>query len=296
MSGINEINDILLLDRSSLLQKIKLTSEIRNRKYDLVFDFFSNPTTALITFFSGAKYRVGFPYRGRKYAYNLFGPEERQKYHSADLHLKTLENLDIGIDTKELLFSLSEDEILFRDKFFNEKNLSGKTIIGICPSGGWESKKCPPEKFAEFAEAVYNKYNIILLILWGPGDYDDAIEIQKTLSVESVIAPPTSIKQMAALMTGCAVLIANDSGPMHISAALKVPTIALFGPTDPFLQGSYGTIHETMRLDDLECINCNLTLCPKKKECFNNMTSELLLNKFKSITGKNKLKVAERNG
>lgn len=296
LSDIKEINEILLLERKSNWQKVKLIRSIRKRNYDLVFDFFSNPTTALITFFSGAKYRVGFPYRGRKYAYNLFGPEERQKYHSADLHIKTLENLQIAITSKDLLFSLSEEEKSFADKFIKENNLAGKTILGICPSGGWESKKCNPEKFADFAHALHNKYDIELLILWGPGDLDDAARIKELLQVKSILAPPTTIKQMAALIEKCNVLIANDSGPMHISAALGTPTIALFGPTDPFLQGPYGNKHETVRLDDLECINCNLTLCPKHNECFNNIPVELVVEKFDKIIEKNHLTINGRNG
>jgi heptosyltransferase III len=296
LSNIPEINNILLLDRKSTFQKIRQLSEIRRRKYDLVFDFFTNPTTAQITFFSGAKYRVGFPYRGRKYAYNLFGPADRNKYHSADLHLKTLENIGISADKKDLLFSLSTEEIAFSEKFISENNLENKVLVGLCPSGGWQSKKCSPEKFAEFANLINQHYNVEFLILWGPGDYDDAVGIKKSVNFNAIISPSTKIKQMASLISKCTVLIANDSGPMHISAALGTPTIALFGPTNPFLQGPYGSKHETVRLDELECINCDLTECPKHQECFSEMPTQLVLNKFEQIVCKNKIQIDKRNG
>lgn len=296
LSGISELNEILILERYSNKQKIKLIMEIRKRKYDLVFDFFSNPTTALITFLSGARYRAGFPYRGRKYAYNLFGPGDRQKYHSADLHFKTLEDFNIKIHSKDLLFSLTDDERKFASNFISENKLNDKNIIGISPSGGWESKKCTPEKFAGIASAVVKKYDARLLIVWGPGDYTDADKIKSLLSVNCIVAPPTTIKQMAALMSCCTVVIANDSGPMHISAAMEVPTLALFGPTDPFLQGPYGEKNETVRMDDLECINCNLTECPKNRECFTQMPVESVMKKFDLIVSKNNLKIGLRNG
>lgn len=295
LTGIKEINEILLLERKSNTQKLKLIMEIRKRKYDLVFDFFSNPTTALITFFSGARYRAGFPYRGRKYAYNLFGPEERQKYHSADLHFKTLEELGIKVNSRELLFALTKEEKIFADSFFKESGLSDKAVIGISPSGGWNSKKCDPKKFAEFALAVHRRYNSELLLVWGPGDYNDADSIKSTLPVNSYMAPPTTIKQMAALMGNCSAVIANDSGPMHISAAMGVPTLALFGPTDPALQGPYGEKNETVRLDSLECINCNLTECPRNQECFNDMPASLVLEKFVKMVEKNNLSIEKRN-
>lgn len=296
LSNIPEVNDILLYNRKSAVQKIKQILEIRRRGYDLVFDFFSNPSTAQITFLSGAKYRVGFPYRGRKYAYNLFGPADRDKYHAADLHLKTLENIGIASEQKELLFSIPVEENKFADSFISASNLTGKYIVGLCPSGGWQSKKCMPYKFAQFAELINKNYNVEFLILWGPGDYNDAVEIQKALNFKTTLAPQTSIKQMASLIAKCSVLIANDSGPMHMSAAIGTPTIALFGPTNPFLQGPYGAKHETARLDELECINCDLTECPKKRECFSEMPPELILNKFENIIAKNKIPIVKRNG
>ena len=295
LTGINDINEILLLERNSNAQKIKLIREIRKSNYDLILDFFSNPTTAIITFLSGAKYRCGFPYRGRKYAYNLFGPRERQAFHSADLHFKTLENLGIPIRSKELAFSLTNDEKNFADDFFNNAGLTGKTVVGISPSGGWNSKKCNPKKFAEFVIAIHNKFNVDFLIVWGPGDYNDAEIIKSSLIFQSYLAPPTTIKQMAALMGKCSAVIANDSGPMHISAAMGVPTLALFGPTDPRLQGPYGEKNETVRLESLECINCNLTECPKNQECFNEMPADLVLGKFTGMIKKNNISAVLRN-
>jgi len=295
LTGINELNEILLLERNSNAKKFKLIKAIRNRKYDLVIDFFSNPTTALITFFSGAKYRAGFPYRGRTYAYNLFGPGDRQKYHSADLHFKFIEDLGIKIHTKELLFSLSEEEKTFSSEFIAEAGLKDKHVIGLSPSGGWNSKKCPADKFAQFANAVSKKYDVAFLVVWGPGDYEDAEKIKELLGTRAIIAPPTTIKQMASLMSKCDLVIANDSGPMHISAAMAVPTLALFGPTDPALQGPYGPKNQTVSLDTLECIMCNLTECPKKQECFNEMLPESVLEKFEIMIAKNNLQIGLRH-
>jgi len=296
LTGIEEINDILLLDRNSFIEKAKLVFHIRKNKYDLILDLFSNPTTAIITFLSGSGLRAGFPYRGRKYAYNLSGPSDREKYHSAELNLKMLEEIKIPVTSKELLFSLSAEEKAFAEEYFYKSGISGKRVIGILPSGGWNSKKCPPDKFAELASAVYNKYDAELLILWGPGDLNDAKEIRSALNVKTHFAPESSIKEMAALTALCDCVIANDSGPMHISAALGIPTLALFGPTNPALQGPYGIKNETAILNELGCIICNHTECPKNKECFRNMPVSLILDKLEKIIKKNNLMIAERNG
>jgi len=289
VDGLPQVNSVITFPKDSLFERIKLIYKIFRKKYDLVLDYFSNPSTALITYLSKAKFRVGFPYRGRKYAYNLFGPAERGKYHSAILHLKTLENIGIDTPYKNLYFYISEDDIKFADNFFNSQNLSNKFVVGISPSGGWKSKKCDPEKFSEIANSLKNKYNCEILILWGPGDFDDASLINK-LVPGSIIAPKSNINQMGALIRKCDVLIANDSGPMHISTAVGTPVLSLHGPTNPYHQGPFGSQHEFIILENLDCIMCNLLNCPKNHECFKNIDVEIILNKFDILLNKNRIR------
>lgn len=265
---MDEIDNVHLFSEKNLVGKLKLIFKIRKEKYDLIFDFYANPFTAQIVFLSGAKYRAGFPYRGRKYAYNLFGPEERGIVHAADLHLEFLRELGLSVTSTNLKLDLDHESNSFAQQFFNNSFLQVDFIIGISPSGGWQSKKCDPIKFAEIADAVAQKYNAKILIVWGPGDEietDDIIRFMKTAAIK---APPTNIKQMAALISRCNILIANDSGPMHISTALGTPTLSLHGPTDPKLQGPYGSKHEWINKSDLHCIICNKLECPYNHECF----------------------------
>jgi len=165
-------------------------------------------------------------------------------------------------------------------------------IIGLSPSGGWNSKKCDPIKFAEIGDAIVNKFNAKILLLWGPGDKDEALKISKFMKHKINLAPQTDIRKMGALISKCHILIANDSGPMHISTALNVPTLSLHGPTNPNLQGPFGSMHEFYRLENLKCIECNLLDCPNKHECFMNMKVENIIEKVESLIKKNKIKFA----
>ena len=74
---------------------------------------------------------------------------------------------------------------------------------------------------------------MMFLILWGPGDENDANYIKRQLDEMSVLTPATSVAEMSGLINNCNFIIANDSGPMHIAAAFGVPVLGLFGPTDP---------------------------------------------------------------
>lgn len=292
LKGLSQVNSVLTYPKSGIIKKLGLIAEIRKRKYDIVFDFYSNPSTAQITFLSGAKYRIGFPYRGRKYAYNLYGPQERGKYHAAELHLEVLKSVGIPADDNPRLhFYFGKEDERFAEEFLERNNLNGKIFAGISPTGGWQSKRCPPEKLAELARALNKKYDIPLLILWGPSEYEDAIRIKETVGDDAYLAPPTTIEQMAALMKKCAFIVANDSGPMHISTAIDTPALSLHGPTNPLHQGPFGDRHEYLILNDLDCIMCNLLECPKNQECFRDIPENLFLTKIEILLNKNSIRI-----
>ena len=291
LSGIKQINRVLIFERHNFFSKVSLAKSIRKNHYDLVLDFFSNPSTAIITYFSRAKYRMGFPYKGRRYAYNMFGPIERAKFHAAQLHLESLKINNLSFNNKNLHYSISDDSKVFANKYFNKQSLDNSFVVGICPTGGWVSKKCDPEKFAEIANTVINSFNAKVLILWGKSDEEDALKIYTQLEGETILAPATTIQELAALISKCSILIANDSGPMHISTAVGTPVLSLHGPTNPHLQGPYGDKHEFLQLEELECINCNLLDCPFNHECFKNITSELILKKVKALISKNDIQI-----
>ncbi len=275
-----QIDNVIVLKKSTFSEKLNTLRKIRKHKYDLVLDFYSNPFTAQLTFLSKAKYRAGFPYRGRKYAYNLFGEEERAKYHSAILHLKFIEKLGIKSDLKNIYFGIDNKAREKSDFFFFNNFSKSDKVVAVSPSGGWDSKKAPPEKFAEFADAIAKSLNAKILIMWGPDDKEDAELITTKMKTKGIIAPPTSIIEMAAFLEKSDAVLANDSGPMHISAAIGTPTLGLFGPTAPEFQGPFGEKNDYVILDDLECIKCNLLTCPKNKECFRNINADTVVKKI----------------
>lgn len=288
LEGLKTVNKVIPFPKK-VLDRIKLINLIKKEKYDLILDFYSNPTTAQITFFSGAKYRCGFPYRGRKYAYNLFGPAERSRYHSAKLHLEFLKSIGISSNLEKLYFSIKDEDREFTDKWLDENDLFGTPFFGISPSGGWPSKKCDPDILANYGIEIINKYSIKALIVWGPGDYDDAVQIKNIIGNSALLAPSTSLRQMAAFIEKCRFIIANDSGPMHISTAIGTPTLSIHGPTDPTLQGPYGEQHEWINLDELDCIICNLLECPREHECFRDLPINRVLEKVDKLIQKNNI-------
>ncbi|GBD90276.1 lipopolysaccharide core heptosyltransferase RfaQ [bacterium BMS3Abin04] len=287
IKGLPQISEVIEFNRKSTIERLKLFPKIRANKYNLVLDLFSNPATAQLTFLSGARYRAGFPYRGRKYAYNLFGPSERGKFHAGLLHLEVLNRIGLKISTQNLYFNLDKFAYLFADKYVNTISLKNSLVVGLIPSGGWSSKRCEPNKFSEIGDEIAEKFGAEIMILWGPGDLDDAEKIKAFMKHESFLAPKTTLREMGALISKCAFVIANDSGPMHIAAALNIPVLSLHGPTDPKLQGPLGDMHEWIRLEELDCIGCNLLECPKNHECFTELPVNDVIKKVQILIEKN---------
>ncbi|MBK7867029.1 MAG: glycosyltransferase family 9 protein [Ignavibacteriales bacterium] len=283
------INEVLVYNFSNRFEIASKILEIRRRKYDLVIDLYSNPKSAQLTFGSGAKFRAGFPYRGRKYAYNLYGPAERGKHHAGELHLLFLEKIGIEIKHREQFLVVSKEAGEKAKEFFNSQK-AGIKFCALVPGGGWESKRCDPVKFAEIGEKIYEKYGLTSLILWGKGDLEEAKKIKEIMAEKAVLSPETTFMEMGAMALGCLFAVANDSGPMHFISALSVPTLALHGPTDPALQGPYGVKHETVRLDELDCICCNLLQCNRKHECFLELPVERVMSKIDILLTKNDIK------
>lgn len=263
---------------------LSIIRKVRNEKYDMVFDFWSNPKTAQVTFFSGAKYRVGYDKRGRKYAYNFKGLKASEGRHAAEDNLLLLERINLPIVSKKIIYRTKDEEKKFAANFF-EKNLPERNqlLIGIVPSGGWESKRCDPVKWIEICNEIQKKYQAKFIILWGPGDEKDAKLISEGLKPVPLMAPESSFGELSALIEKCDLIIANDSGPMHAAAALGKPTLGIFGPTDPNAHRPYSYSSSFVINSELHCIKCTKLVCPYKHECMLELPIEKVITEFEKL-------------
>ncbi|CUU09581.1 heptosyltransferase-3 [Candidatus Kryptobacter tengchongensis] len=263
--------------------------ELRKRKYDLVIDLFCNPRSALLTFITGAKYRVGYAFRGRSYAYNVKLKPRKEVHHNVEFNLDALRAIGLEIIDKEIYIQLNEEAEKFAEKFWKENNLNGKMVIALNPSGTWETKRWGIEKFAKLGDIIAKNFNAKILILWGnQKELEDAQKIFSIMEEKPLIPPKTNLKQLASILKRCSFTISNDSGPMHISTAVGTPTLGIYGPTNPYAQGPYGEKHLWVRKEDLECIACNLTKCPIGNICMKDLTVETVFEAFLKLVEKNK--------
>ncbi len=280
------VDELIIFEREN--NSIRKFLNLRKRKYDLVIDLFCNPRSALMTFITGAKYRVGYAFRGRGYAYNIKLKPRKEIHHNVEFNLDALRALGLEIIDKKIYMPTSEESENFAQKFWSENNLNGEMVIALNPAGTWETKRWGLEKFAKLGDEIAEKFNAKILILWGnEKELQDAEKISSMMKTKPIIPPKTNLKQLASILKKCSFVVSNDSGPMHIATAVGTPTLGIYGPTNPYAQGPYGEKHLWVRKEDLNCIACNLTKCKIGNLCMKELSVETVFDAFTKLVIKN---------
>jgi lipopolysaccharide heptosyltransferase II len=246
----------------------RFIKEIRPHHYDLVIDPFvtHEMRQALMTCLASGKYRIGFQEGGREIFFNLRGPTVSSSKQMVD-HLLELAALAGGKikGCKPEVF-LSDKEIEWATEALAHKGLSGDAIIiAIHPGAHYPSQRWPAERFGEVARLILEQC-MAKVVLLGSSTEEELLGEVKRGGVEDIqIFPCNNIRELIALLNRCDLLVCNNSGPMHIAAALKIPTISMIGPTVTPLWLPYGENHVVIN-KVINCSPCNREIC-KGHQC-----------------------------
>jgi len=266
LRGNVNVDEIIVLDKSSLRAQTSMIPLVRRKKFDLVIDFLCNPRTAVIAFFSGAPRRLGYDVRMRKLAYNLRKPRDEYREgkkvakYAAQVNIDMLRCLGIKSEATQLDFKASDAAQTRMDEFLRSHHVDQKKVVGICPAGTWPSKTWEVEKFAGLADRIVSELGHKALILWGPGERELAQRMARLMEKEGVLACETSIDEASAIIRNCALFVSNDSGLKHIAVALGTPTVTIFGPTNPKTWNPTEPAHRAVHAD-VDCLFCDKNEC-----------------------------------
>lgn len=250
------------------LSFINLLREIREKKYDLVFDFQGLLRSALFAWFARSYGVAGFAEtreRAAKIFYSGRITIEPQYVHAVEKNVRLVSKI-LGID-----FKVPENPLPVVDEFrrMAEKTalsagiLGTDICLGVAPGARWESKRWPPEFFIEVLKKVLLTVPSAKIILFGTSDdLIPASKIESACASSNVInlCAKTKLGEFVEFIRMCRCFLSNDSGPMHLSAALGVPVVALFGPTDPEKTGPYCKNRVVFQADK-SCIKCFKRYC-----------------------------------
>ncbi len=223
----------------------RFLGRLRAERFDLVLDLQGLFRSGFMAWASGAAVRVGFD-NARECAGIFYTHKIRAgatPEHVVESNWRFAEFLGFGRGEKVFAVPIPNSARREVETLVGEEALSRAGGYAVLLAGGTASAKCwPPEQFGVLAARLRLTYDMGVVLL-GTGQQEQAIAAQVAERAEHGVVNlvgKTSLKEAAAVLERARVVVGNDSGPLHIGAALAVPTIGLYGPTNPLVVGPYG--------------------------------------------------------
>lgn len=252
---------------------------LQREDFDCVVDLQNNRASHFLAYFSGARLRAGYANRKWDFFLNRRVPVPSSEVPPVEHQFEVLKR--IGIDTFEPRLQLTPAESDARQigEFLDAHWVApSQTLVGINPGASprWPTKKWPVENFARLCDEL-GRRNIRVVLTGSSDDAALAQELMAQTKNKPVNAVGrTTIPQLAALIRRCQVFVSSDSAPMHIAAAVNVPLIALFGPTDPRRHLVQPDRFQVF-WKEVSCSPCYLRSCPIGHVCMKKITVQEVL-------------------
>ncbi len=271
--GNPDIDRILLFNRNRehlrFRERLRFYRRLHREGFQLVVAMQTATWPHLVACLSRARYRLGRYQKRFKstFTHAWHGTYRKGETHEVDRNLELVRLICYGEGERRLVLQLSPHEIAEAKALLNAWKLdSQKMLIGIHPGGSSHDKRWPEAQYAQLVDKLANNYDATILLLYGPDEEILAQNIHKRVQSPVITYAPTTIRKLAALLNCCALVVCNDSGPMHIAAALDVPTVAIFGPTDHVVWHPLSANASIVRRD-MPCWPCSAHQCQIGWEC-----------------------------
>lgn len=257
----------------------KLVEALRAERFDAAILFQNAFQAAWMAWRAGIPVRVGYGWEGRsRFLTEAVEPVSPAAYsHQADSYLQLLFRAGI-IDRpgpiREIRLFLDEAEKAWAAKHLESLGLEGpRFLIGLNPGAAFgPAKRWLPERFRELADQLVGAFQADVIIFGSRAEKPLAEAIGQAMKrAPTVLAGQTTLRQLMALMGECRLFVTNDSGPMHLAAALGVPLVAVFGSTDERATGPLGPRVRIVK-HHVPCSPCGLRECPIDFRCMTGIT------------------------
>ena len=258
----NYADDTLMVDRvalrdgftvTSILQILKLVGNVRRRQFDFVIDLHSLSETNLLGFLSGAGQRLYSRRPGRSLDFlSNFHPRppvapSNKDRHLVDRYLDVL--LPLGVKDADRIPRLRTQSATDREveqMLRKAKADSGAPLVGLFPGAGHPSRRWPLEKFAELAEFLMRNDQVRVVVFAGPEEKEIRTTMRSLFPAQVIILDRLTLPQVVSALARLAVFVSNDTGPMHLAAAVGTPVVVLLDKRAPTTYMPLGDHHRTV--------------------------------------------------
>lgn len=232
-------------------------STLRHERFDAVVDLTDSDRSALMTFLSGAKVRIGFNREGRwrGWCYTHVVTAKYGSMHMVEYHAQVLPFLKILDKAQPPQLFVPPDATVYARKLLSTHGLGEHPLVLLHPAARYVFKAWPLERFAALADWLSLQGVHVAII----GSQREQMIGQQIVNLTKTkphnLMGHTRVMDLAALMKESLLVIGNDGGPLHMAAAVGCPVVGLFGPSDPAVWGPQG---ESVRIlyKGLDCREC----------------------------------------
>ncbi|HZB44542.1 MAG TPA: glycosyltransferase family 9 protein [Pyrinomonadaceae bacterium] len=217
----------------SLVRIGQLVREVRRRKFDFVVDLHSLSETNLLGFLSGAPRRLYARRPGRSLDYlSNFRPQapvEDRKKHAIDRYLDVLKPLGVGEVSRVPRLPVRVEDDRAVDEMLRKMRapVTDAPLVGMFPGAGHASRRWPVERFAELAWMLERNDAVRVVLFAGPEERSLVKRARGAFPASTVVLDRLSVPQLAAAAARLSVFVSNDTGPMHVAAAVGTPVVIL---------------------------------------------------------------------
>lgn len=196
-------------------------------------------TSDVLASLARARYCLGsaervFPGCSRNFFYNLIAPAGSEARHQTDRNLDIVRYLGVDTSNHCEVMTLTEQDSKFAEAFLQQNRVSqNDRLVALHLGAGKINNRWPAAKFAELSNTLYHHYGVQILAAWGPREAALGQEYLRRLTFAPIEITNVSLRQFAAILTRTEAYVCNDTGVMHVGAAVGASLVAIFGPTDP---------------------------------------------------------------
>jgi len=306
LAGLELIDELIIFDRSvkklpalkKLSRETGFILDMRRRNFDMTVDLTSGDRAAILSFLSGARYRLANDpgtrgFWGKRFLYTHIARIDSSK-HMVLQNLDVVNQFGISADNRDVDFFISDEVKEKVRRLFKEKGIKkDDRVVHIHPVSRWMFKCWDDAYMAEVIDWMCRKGMKVVLTCAPEKHERERLDTILSLLPEETrssgnivnISGRTTIKELAAISDAADIFFGVDSAPMHIAAAVKTPVVALFGPTGESTWGPYGDKHIILS-KNMPCKPCRKGMCEgiNLRECMSAIKPEDVKNAISQFT------------
>ena len=230
-----------------------LIYEMAKRSFDMVVVLQPTFRLVVLTFLARIPFRIGFETNSGKGCLLHAAVPNNINQHETDRYLDVVRGIGIEPDSREPEMFVNDASQMWANNFLTTVGVpSDRLLIGLNPGSASLSRRWSRAGFAEVGDRLHQKYNAQILITAGDAEGRLPHEIAGRMSCSPCIITEITPMQLGAIIQKCHLYISNDTGPMHMSTAVKTPTIALFGASNPHQWGPDWHPHTIIARESME--------------------------------------------